>query len=119
MTTMFKHFDSHQAPSTINTPRSFTITPAMQTIVVDRVTVIDPELASVIRYDAETIIATPEESHSSCPTHGKMISCSEAWPITTCVPVVDGMAPTTQVRPAATETWASTTLTEIKCILSE
>jgi hypothetical protein len=51
MTTMFKHFKSHHTPS-VEMFRSLSIPPSMEAIVVDCVPIVDPQLASIIRYDA-------------------------------------------------------------------
>jgi hypothetical protein len=41
-TTTFKHFESHQMPSGTATPRSLSIAPTMQAIVVDCVSIVNP-----------------------------------------------------------------------------
>jgi hypothetical protein len=64
-------------------------------------------------------MAPRKESHTSRPTHSKVISAAEARPITTCVPVVDVMAPTSHIRPATIQIWATTSLAEVKGILHE
>jgi hypothetical protein len=115
MTTMFKHFNSDEVPSA-NTPRSFPIAPTMQAIIVDRVTVANPQLASIIRDDAESIIPRSEKSHTTSPTSGKVITSRKMRPSSICVPVVHYTSPTSHVRPSATQTRASTTLAEVERI---
>jgi hypothetical protein len=48
MATMLKKFNSYSTPSSTNVLNSYPTTPAMQTIVVDGVPVVDPQFASVI-----------------------------------------------------------------------
>jgi hypothetical protein len=48
VTTMLKHLKPNKMPSTTEVPRGLPITPTMQTIVVDRVTVGNPQLASIV-----------------------------------------------------------------------
>jgi hypothetical protein len=47
MSTTFEHFESYHAPPT-NTSGSLPISPTMTAIVVDRVPVVDKEVASII-----------------------------------------------------------------------
>jgi hypothetical protein len=118
MTTMFKHFNSDEVPSA-NTPRSFPIAPTMQAIIVDRVTVINPKLASIVRNDAETIVAFPEKSHTTCPTGSEVIISSEARPSAPGVPVVNRVTPTSHVGPAMIQILAPTTLAKVEGIFHE
>jgi hypothetical protein len=55
MTTMLKHFKPHHAPSA-NTLDNLTISPAVQAIIVDCVSVVNPQLTPIIRDNAETIM---------------------------------------------------------------
>jgi hypothetical protein len=51
MTTVLEHFDSHEMPSAPLMSCRLAISPAMQTVIVNRVSPIHPELASIIRND--------------------------------------------------------------------
>jgi hypothetical protein len=77
VTTVLKHLKPCQMPSTTEDSGCLPIAPAMQAIIVDRVTVIYPQLAAVVRDDAESVAAGVVNSCSSSPTHGKMIASSE------------------------------------------
>ena len=68
MTTTLKHLESHKTPST-NTPPSLPIAPAVQAIIVDRVSIVDPQLTSIVRDNAKAVIATPEKSSTTFQTH--------------------------------------------------
>jgi hypothetical protein len=48
MTPMFKHLEPHEAPSMVKVPRGLAIAPAMQTVIVNRITVVDPQFAAVV-----------------------------------------------------------------------
>jgi hypothetical protein len=91
----------------------------MQTIVVDCISIVDPQLAAVVRYDAEDEMPRPINSHPASPAHGKMITTGKSRPPTTCVLVIYNMFPACHLRPATIEILASTALTKVKCILSE
>jgi hypothetical protein len=62
MPTTFKHLKSYKAPWTAKMPVSFSIAPAMATIVVDRVTVVHEQIAPIVGDEAESIVANPEDS---------------------------------------------------------
>jgi hypothetical protein len=54
MATVFKHLQPHKAPSWAKILVGLTIAPTMQAIVVDCITVVDPELAPIVGNDTET-----------------------------------------------------------------
>jgi hypothetical protein len=89
VTTMFEHLNSHPAPPTVNMPRSLPIAPTVQPVIVNCVPVVNPQLTSIIRYDAPSVMARSEDSHVRCPTHSEMISSAETRPIATSISVVD------------------------------
>jgi hypothetical protein len=60
-----------------------------------------------------------KEPHATSPTHGKVITASKSRPSATCVPVVNIMFPTSHVRIAYVQIWATPTLAEVKGILPE
>jgi hypothetical protein len=49
----------------------------MQAIVVNCVSVVDPQLAPIIGNNAEIIMPSSENSQAPCPTHGKVIASSK------------------------------------------
>jgi hypothetical protein len=70
---MFKHFKANNAPWSSKIPCCLPVSPTVQAIVIDHETVIDPQFASIIRYDAVSVTAVPEHPHAACPTHGEVI----------------------------------------------
>jgi hypothetical protein len=91
----------------------------VQTIVVDRVSVVNPQLASIIRNDAKTIMAGAVDSHSTSPACSKLIGAGKALPPTSCVAVIDHMSPTTHVWLTTAQILATTTLTKVECVFHE
>ena len=88
MTTFLKHFKTHAVPPLAKSLGSLTITPTMQAIVVDGVSVVDPQLAPIIRQNAESVFACPGDSQSSCPAHSEVIVSGKSRPLPACVFVV-------------------------------
>jgi hypothetical protein len=119
MTTALEHLKSNQLPPTTQISIGLPIAPAVQPIIVNCVSIVDPELASIIRNDAESVVTPPEDSHASRPTNCKLITSSKTWPLATSVPVVYSMSPTSHVRPSAVQIGAPTTLTKVVNILPE
>jgi hypothetical protein len=101
MATMLKHLKSHQMPPSTDVPPCLAIAPAMQAIVVDCVSIVDPQLAPIIGDNAEMVMASPEDSQAPCPTHGKVIATRETRPSATCVPIVHHSSPAGHVWSAA------------------
>jgi hypothetical protein len=117
--TMLKHLKSYVMPSPTEMLCGFSIAPAMQSIIIDRVPTIYPQLASVVRNNGKPVMACAVDSHLCCPAHSEVISAAEARPSATCVPIVDVMAPTSHIRSATIQIWATTSLAEVKGILHE
>jgi len=61
-------------PPTTNVPSGLSIAPAVQAVIVDCVLVVDPQLAAIIRDNAEMVMACPEDSQAACPTHSEVIT---------------------------------------------
>jgi hypothetical protein len=99
-TAVLKHLKPHEIPSSTKMPVGFSITPAVQAIIIDRIPVVDPQLAAIIGQNTKPIMARIEDSHASCPTRSEMIASMEARPMATCVPVVYSMTPTLHIGPA-------------------
>jgi hypothetical protein len=117
MTAMLKHFQSHHAPSP-EAPRSLPITPPVQAIIVDRVPIIYPQLASIIRNNAEAVIAKPVECHTRCPSCSKVVTSRKTRPPAASVSVVHGVTPTSHVW-ATPQVRTTTAHSEIEGILPE
>ena len=91
VTTALKHFKSHKMPATTLVFRGFPIAPSVQAIIVDCVTVVDPQLTPVVGDDAKPVMACPEYSQAACPTHSKVITAAEARPFATRVTIVHNL----------------------------
>jgi len=74
MATMFEHLESHKVPARSHVLSDLPIAPTVQAIVVDCVTIVDPQVASIIGNNAEMVMACPVESHAASPTYGKVIA---------------------------------------------
>jgi hypothetical protein len=98
MTPTLKHLESHEPPTTTKTPGGLPIAPTMQTIVVDCVAIVDPQLTAIVRVNAETVAASPEDSHAACPTNGEVIATGKTRPFATCIFIIHVMLPTSHVR---------------------
>ena len=88
MATTLKHFKSDEAPWSTKMPGGLAIAPAVQSVVVDRVAIVNPQFASIIRVNAEAVVARSEDSHAACPTHSKVVTATETGPIAICVAIV-------------------------------
>ena len=73
-------------------PIGFAVAPAMQAIIVDGVPIVDPQLTAIIGDNAEPVVARPEDSHTACPAHSKVIASFESRPFTARVAIVNVLA---------------------------
>jgi hypothetical protein len=48
MTTTLKHFEPHKMPSSTHVPSGNSTAPSMQAIIVNRVSIVEPELAPIV-----------------------------------------------------------------------
>jgi len=119
MTAFLKHLEPHKMPPRAKTPVGLPIAPPMQAIVVDCVLVVDPQLAAIIRDNAESVIAHPGDSHAACPTNCKVIAAGKTGPPSTGVTVVYKVLPASHIRPATIQILATTTLTEVEGLFPE
>jgi len=119
MTATFKHLKSHEMPTTTLMLSGLAVTPAMQTIVIDCVPIVDPQFAPIIGDNAESVMASPEDPQASSPTDSKMIASGKTRPSPTCVFVVHHLAPATHVWSASVQVVAASALTKIEDLLSE
>jgi len=119
MTAALEHLKPHEMPATFNVPVGLAIAPSVTAVVVDRVSIVDPEITAIIRDNAETVMASPVEPHAACPTHSKVIASVETRPLTTCVPIVHIMFPASMVWSATIQVLAMATLTKVEDVLHE
>ena len=88
MTATLKHLNSYTMSPTTKILDGFSIAPAMQAVIVNRVAVVDPQFASIIRDELEVVTAAPENSQASGPACCKVITASEPRPSATSVAIV-------------------------------
>jgi hypothetical protein len=98
VTPTLEHFEPHKTPTPTKTPGGLPIAPTVQSIVVDCVSIVDPQLTAIIRINAETVIASLEDSHAACPTNGEVIATGKPRPFATCIFIIHVMLPTSHVR---------------------
>jgi hypothetical protein len=70
----------------------------MQAIIVNRVPIVDPQLAPIIRDNTEMVMTCLEDSQTPCPTNCKVIASREPGPFATSVAIVHIMFPASHVR---------------------
>jgi len=110
---------SDQSPASTHMRPGLSIAPAVQAIVVNCVSVVDPQLASIIRDNSEMVVACPKDSQAACPAHSKVITAGKTGPSATCVFIVHIVSPACHVRSAALQIRAPPTLTKVEGILPE
>ena len=93
MATSLKHFKSDGPPTATKMVGRLSFAPTVQAIIVDResMATVNPQLTSIVRVDAEAVMASPEDSHAPCPTHSEIVTSAETWPIATCVAIVHSL----------------------------
>ena len=57
MPALLKHLKPHHVPATPHVPSSLTIAPTVQAIIVDGVSIVEPQLAPIIGDNAEMVVA--------------------------------------------------------------
>ena len=88
MATTLEHFKSDKMPTSSNIPSGHSTTPTVQTVVVNGVAIVNPQLAPIIGDDLEVVAACLEDSHATCPAYSEVIAPSEAGPPASCVTIV-------------------------------
>jgi hypothetical protein len=111
---MLKHFQPERAPPTVKELSSHTSSHAVQAIIIDCESVVNPELAAIIRRDRQPVGTTPFDDHGATPTNSEMISSEETWPSARSGSVVHPTDSTSRPCTAATQIRAASTLTEIE-----
>jgi len=119
MPALLKHLKSNQTPPSTNMPFGLTIAPTVQTIVVNCVFIVNPQLAPIVRVKAKMVMACLEDSQATCPTHSKVIASRKPGPPATCVAIIHILFPACHVRFAASQIVAPTSLTKVEDILPE
>jgi len=119
MAAALKHLQSDQMPTSAHMWSGLSIAPAMQAIVVNCVSVVDPQLAPIIRDNTKMVMTCPEDSQAACPPHSKVVASDKSRPFATCVAVVHHVFPASHVRSAIIQILATSTLTKVEGILPE
>merc|ERR1719199_1338782 len=118
MTPVLEELDSHGVPPTTVMPSGHPAAPAVQAIIVERVAVVDPELASIIGDELKMVPSSTPNDHPACPTRSKVISTAPAAPPAACVAVVHPRAVASMVNPAAVQVLAPPPLPEVIATLN-
>jgi hypothetical protein len=113
VTTTLKHLDFNAMRPSPKVFDCHPIAPTMQAIIIDGVPIVDPQLAPIVRNNAEVVIACPADSQPACPTHSKVITSSETRPLAVCVTVIDRPDSASHVRSATVKVLTTATLSEI------
>ena len=92
MTTSLEHLEPHKTPPSTKLSPGRSATPAVQAIIVNCVSIVEPQLAPIIGVNLEVVMACPEDSQAACPTHSKVIASRESRPPTACVSIVHCLA---------------------------
>ena len=88
VTTTLKHLQSHKSPPSTDISSGHTTAPTVQAIVVNRVSVVNPQLAPIIGDNLEVVVTCPEDSQAACPAYSEVVAPSEAMPPASCVPII-------------------------------
>jgi len=91
----------------------------VQAIVVDGVAIVNPQFASIVGVNAETVMPSPENSYTASPSHSEVVTSAETRPIATCVAIVHNIFPALQLGSATVQVLTPAPLTEVECILPE
>jgi hypothetical protein len=118
VTTMLEHFKPNPGPP-MEMSGSLPITPTVTAIIVDRVPIVNEQVAPIIRNNPKAIMASMEEPCLCCPTHCKMVTSPKAWPPAASISVIYSMPPTSHMWPSTVQILATTTLTKPESILPE
>ena len=92
MTTALKHLKPQTISPSAKMLDSLAIAPTMQAIVVNCVPIIDPQLAPIIRDDAESVMPSLSDFQGACPAHSKVITSGKAGPFPVRVAIVHHLA---------------------------
>jgi hypothetical protein len=90
------------------------IPPTMQAIIVDGVSIVNPQLASIIGDDAEPVLASPADSQAACPSHCEVIATGKATPLSTGVAIVDYLDYASHVCPTTVQVRATCALPKVE-----
>jgi hypothetical protein len=119
MPTTFKHLESHDIPPSTEMSGGLAVALSMQPIIVDCVTIVNPQLAPIIGDNAQPVMTCLVDSHTTCPTHGKVSASRETRPPLPCIAIINHLAPSCHVRSATVQVLATVTLAKVEGILSE
>jgi len=119
MTSALKHFKSNSVCPSAKMLGGLAIAPAMQTIVINCIPIVDPQLASIIGDNAEAVAARLSDFQGTGPTHSKVVASSKTAPFPVCVAVVNYLDSASHIGSTAVQVLAPTTLTKVKHLFLE
>jgi hypothetical protein len=118
MPTTLEHFNSHAVYPRPEMLDGLPISPTMQAIIIDRVSIVNPQLASIIGDDAESVLACPADSQAACPSHREVITTGKAAPLSACVAIVNCLDYASHVCPATVQVRTTGALPKIEGLLA-
>jgi hypothetical protein len=113
MTTTLKHLNSYCVYTSTKIFEGFPVAPTMQSVVIDRVPIADPQLAAIIGDDAETVVTAPADPQSACPADGEVIASDKASPFAIRIAIVHNLHFASHLGFVGIQVLASTTLSEV------
>jgi len=119
MTTTLKHLHPDSLRPRTKMLDGLPIPPAVQAIVVNCVSIVDPQLAPIIGDNAEPVVTGLADSQRACPSHCEVIAPSKTTPFPVCVAVVHHLDSASRVWSAAIQILAPTALPKVKDLLQE
>jgi hypothetical protein len=117
MASTLEHLKPHSMFSGTEMLNSLPIAPAMQAIIVDSIPVVDPQLASIIGDNAESVMACSTNRRGTDPADCKMIAPPKATPLATCVAIVHYLDSASHVGSAAGQVLTAAALAEVERML--
>jgi hypothetical protein len=119
MTTTLEHFNPDSKRPRTKMLDGLPITPAVQAIIVNRVPIVDPQLAPIIGDNAEAVMTGLADFQLACPSHCEVIAPSKTTPFSVCVAVIHHLDSASHIWSAAIQILASTALAKVKDLLQE
>jgi len=119
MTTSLKHLKPHKTPPSTKLSPGRSAAPAVQAIIVNCVSIVKPQLASIVRVDLEVVTACPEDPQTTCPTHSEVIASAKTGPFATSVAIVHHVFPASHVRSTGFQVLAPAALPKVEDVLPE
>jgi hypothetical protein len=119
VTTTLEHLKPHKTPTGTKVFLGRSAAPTVQAIIVDRESIVEPQLAPIIGMDLEVVMACPEDSQAASPTHSKVIAAGKTMPSAASIFIVHIMSPASHIRSSTLQVLATASLTKVEDVFSE